>query len=80
MLKIVPDPPNNPIPLQASLVAASDYALCADAIAPQAVLLQSCSSVALLIMTSKHESDALCKPLDSVVAQNEIPTSPQTLH
>ncbi|BDM22058.1 hypothetical protein KMS_R18160 [Pseudomonas sp. LRP2-20] len=63
MLKIVPDPLYNLHSLKDTLMMAADYALCAEVVAQQAMLMQTKSPVSLLIMTSMHELDALRKLL-----------------
>ncbi|MGS7254310.1 hypothetical protein [Pseudomonas sp. LAM2023] len=80
MLKIVPDPPCNLHSLEDTLLMAADYALCAEAVAQQAVLMQPKSSVSVLIMTSMHELEALRRLLESALAQVQRPADPQTLH
>lgn len=80
MLKIVPDPPCNLHSLEDTLLMAADYALCAEAVAQQAVLMQPKSPVSVLIMTSMHELDALRRLLESALAQVQRPADPQTLH
>ncbi|WP_406819522.1 hypothetical protein ACJA3S_18435 [Pseudomonas sp. KnCO4] len=80
MLKIVPDPPCNLHSLEDTLLMAADYALCAEAVAQQAVLMQPKSSVSVLIMTSMHELEALRRLLESALAQVQRSADPQTLH
>jgi hypothetical protein len=80
MLKIVPDPPHNLQSLEETLMMAADYALCAEAVAQQAMLMQPKSPVSLLIMTSMHELDSLRTLLESALAQIQKPADPQTLH
>ncbi|MGF6393391.1 hypothetical protein [Pseudomonas plecoglossicida] len=80
MLKIVPDPPHNSHSLEDTLMVAADHALCAEAVAQQAMLMQPKSPVSLLIMTSMHELDALRKLLESALVQVQKPADPQTLH
>lgn len=80
MLKIVPDPPCNLHSLEDTLLMAADYALCAEAVAQQAVLMQPKSPVSVLIMTSMHELEALRRLLESALAQVQRPAHPQTLH
>ncbi|MBH3414029.1 MULTISPECIES: hypothetical protein [Pseudomonas] len=79
MLKIVPDPPYLHA-LEDTLMMAADYALCAEVVAQQAMLMQPKSPVSLLIMTSMHELDSLRKLLESALAQIQKPADPQTLH
>jgi hypothetical protein len=80
MLKVVPDPPHYLHALEDTLMMAADYALCAEVVAQQAMLMQPKSPVSLLIMTSMHELDSLRKLLESALAQIQKPTDPQTLH
>jgi hypothetical protein len=80
MLKIVPDPPHLLHSLEDTLMMAADYALCAEAVAQQAMLMQPKSPVSLLIMTSMHELDALRKLLEAALIQIQKPADPQTLH
>lgn len=80
MLKIVPDPPHYFHSLEDTLMMAADYALCAEAVAQQAMLMQPKSPVSLLIMTSMHELDVLRKLLESALVQIQKPADPQPLH
>jgi hypothetical protein len=80
MLKIVPDPPYNLHSLEDTLLMAADYALCAEAVAQQAVLMQPKSPVSVLMMSSMHELDTLRKLLESALAQVQMSAAPQTLH
>ncbi|AUZ58042.1 hypothetical protein PRJ_1429 [Pseudomonas sp. XWY-1] len=80
MLKIVPDPPCNLHSLEDTLLMAVDYALCAEAVAQQAVLMQPRSPVSVLMMASMHELETLRKLLESALAQVQKPADPQTLH
>ena len=80
MLKIVPDPPNSPHSLEETLMLASDYALCAEAVAQQAVLMRPRAPVSLLLMAVTHELEALRQLLESAMAQVQIPAHPQTRH
>ncbi len=80
MLKIVPDPPHLLHSLEDTLMMAADYALCAEAVAQQAMLMQPKSPVSLLIMTSMHELDALRKLLEAALIQIQKPADPQKLH
>lgn len=54
MLKIVPDPPYNFHSLEDTLMMAADYALCAEAVAQQAMLMQPKSPLLLV----DHDLDA----------------------
>ncbi|MBO9552166.1 hypothetical protein [Pseudomonas sp.] len=80
MLKIVPDPPYNLHSLEDTLMMAADYALCAEVVAQQAMLMQPKSPVSLLIMTSMHELDSLRKLLESALTQIQKPADPHSLH
>lgn len=80
MLKIVPDPPHLLHSLEDTLMMAADYALCAEAVTQQAMLMQPKSPVSLLIMTSMHELDALRKLLEAALIQIQKPADPQKLH
>ncbi|WP_063912924.1 hypothetical protein [Pseudomonas sp. p21] len=80
MLNIVPDPPCNLHSLEDTLLMAADYALCAEAVAQQAVLMQPRSPVSVLMMASMHELETLRKLLESALAQVQKPAYPQTLH
>lgn len=80
MLKIVPDPPHHLHSLEDTIMLASDYALCAEAVAQQAMLMQPRSPASLLIMASMHELEALRKLLESALAQTHKPAGPQAVH
>jgi hypothetical protein len=80
MLKIVPDPPHHLHSLEDTIMQASDYALCAEAVAQQAMLMQPRSPASLLIMASMHELEALRKLLESALAQLHKPAASQPLH
>ncbi|MBC3503990.1 hypothetical protein HU761_21615 [Pseudomonas sp. SWRI59] len=80
MLKIVPDPPYNFHSLEDTLMMAADYALCAEAVDQQAMLMQPKSPSSLLIMTSMHELETLRRLLEVALAQVQMPTEPGTRH
>jgi len=80
MLKIVPDPPYNLHSLEDTLLMAADHALCAEAVAQQAVLMQPRSPVSVLMMASMHELETLRKLIESALAQVQKPADPQTPH
>ncbi|MDR6711243.1 hypothetical protein J2W83_000833 [Pseudomonas hunanensis] len=80
MLKIVPDPPHNLHSLEDTLMMAADYALCAEAVAQQAMLMQPKSPSSLLIMTSIHELETLRKLLEVALAQVQMPSEAKTRH
>ena len=80
MLKIVPDPPHLPHSLEDTIMLATDYALCAEAVAQQAMLMQPRSPSSVLIMASMHELEALRRLLESALAQIQRPAGPQPMH
>ena len=80
MLKVVPDPPHNNHSLEDTIIQATEYALCSQTVAHQAVLLQPKSPVSLLIMAAIHEMEALRILLESALIQIQMPTEPQTAH
>ncbi|WBM32179.1 MULTISPECIES: hypothetical protein [Pseudomonas] len=80
MLKIVPDPPHLPHSLEDTIMLATDYALCAEAVAQQAMLMQPRSPASALIMASMHELETLRRLLESALAQIQRPADPQTMH
>ncbi|WP_416465309.1 hypothetical protein [Pseudomonas sp. LFS044] len=80
MLKVVPDPPHNLHSLEDTLIMAADYALCAEVVAQQAMLMQPRSPVSLLIMASMHELETLRKLLESALVQIQKPAAPQPMH
>ncbi|UVL87771.1 hypothetical protein [Pseudomonas sichuanensis] len=74
MLKIVPDPPHNHHSLEDTLVQATEYALCAQAVAHQAISVQQPKSHAsILIMALMHEIEALRVLLESALIQVQMP-------
>ncbi|WP_264312361.1 hypothetical protein [Pseudomonas putida] len=81
MLKVVPDPPHNHHSLEDTIIQAADYALCAQTVAHQAILLQPKSTVAILMMATMHELEALRVLLESALIQVQIPAQqPRTQH
>ncbi|MDR6711246.1 hypothetical protein J2W83_000836 [Pseudomonas hunanensis] len=80
MLKIVPDPPHTLHSLEDTLMMAADYALCAEAVAQQAMLMQPKSPSSLLIMTSIHELETLRKLLEVALAQVQMRSEAKTRH
>lgn len=80
MLKIVPDPPHTLHSLEDTLMMASDYAICAEAVAQQAAQIQPRSPVTLLIMTTLHELEGLRSLLDSALAQVQLRANTQARH
>ncbi|MEN8640498.1 hypothetical protein [Pseudomonas sichuanensis] len=74
MLKIVPDPPHNHHSLEDTLIQATEYALCAQAVAHQAISVQQAKSHAsILIMALMHEIEALRVLLESALIQVQMP-------
>jgi hypothetical protein len=59
---------------------AADYALCAEVVTRQAMLMQPRSPVSLLIITSMHELETLRKLLESALVQIQKPADPQPVH
>ncbi|WEZ88369.1 hypothetical protein P3R38_23300 [Pseudomonas sp. NyZ480] len=80
MLKIVPDPPHTSPSLEDTLIQATDYALCAQTVAHQAILLQPKSPTSILIMATMHELEALRVLLETALIQMQMPAEPRTLH
>ena len=80
MLKIVPDPPHTYHSLEDTLIQAAEYALCAQTVAQQAVLLQPKSPGSVLIMATMHELEALRALLEAALIQVQLPCEPRTLH
>ena len=73
MLKIVPDPPHNPFSLEDTLIQATEYALCAQTVAQQAMLLQPKSPVSILMMATLHELESLRVLIESALIQVQMP-------
>ncbi|MBC3437715.1 hypothetical protein HU735_20035 [Pseudomonas sp. BW16M2] len=81
MLKIVPDPPHNHHSLEDTIIQATEYALCAQTVAHQAVLLHPKSPVSILVMAAMHKMEALRVLLESALIQVQMPqVEPRTLH
>jgi len=80
MLKIVPDPPLPLNSLEDTIMLASDYALCAEAVAQQAMPMQPRSPASLLIMDSMHELETLRRLLESALVLVQRPADPQPMH
>lgn len=80
MLKIVPDPPHPPHSLEDTLVQATEYALCAQAVAHQALLLLPKSPASVLIMAAMHEVETLRGLLESALIQVQMPAQPRPVH
>lgn len=59
---------------------ASDYALCAEAVAQQAMLMHPRSPASVLIMASMHELETLRRLLESALVQIQQPANPQPMH
>ncbi|EKT4465684.1 hypothetical protein QEL93_001056 [Pseudomonas putida] len=80
MSKIVPNPPQNHHSLEDTIIQASEYALCAQTVAHQAIQLLPKSPVSMLMMASMHELEALRVLLESALIQMQVPAGPRTLH
>jgi len=82
MLKSVPDPPHNHHSLEDTIIQATEYALCAQTVAQQAVALQPRSPAAVLMMASMHELEALRVLLESALIQMQMqmPAQQRTQH
>jgi len=80
MLKIAPDPPHHLHSLEDTIMMASDYALCAEAVAQQAMLMQPRSPASVLIMAAMHELETLRRLLESALVQIQQPANPQPMH
>jgi len=80
MLKIVPDPPHNHHSLEDTIIQATEYALCAQTVAHQAVAMQPRTPASILMMASLHELEALRVLLESALIQMQMPAEPRTLH
>lgn len=80
MLKIVPDPPHNHHSPEDTIIQATEYALCAQSVAQQAMLLQPRSPAAILMMASMHEIESLRVLLESALIQVQLSAEPQARH
>lgn len=80
MLKIVPDPPHTSHSLEDTLIQGTDYALCAETVAHQAILLEPKSPASILIMTTMHELEALRVLLEAALIHVQMLAEPRTLH
>ncbi|HDS1737073.1 hypothetical protein [Pseudomonas sp. BP8] len=85
MLKIVPDPPHsNPLPqsLEDTLVQASEFVLCAYAVAHQSMLLLAKSPGSIMLLTVMHELQSVRALVESALAQVQLRDQAQmhTLH
>ncbi|QCI12468.1 hypothetical protein E6B08_14320 [Pseudomonas putida] len=80
MLKIVPDPPDNPQSLENTLMVASNYARCAEAVVQQAVVMQPVSQATVLIMATVHELGTLRQLIASALAQVQLRTDQPPRH
>jgi len=80
MLKIIPDPPHTSHSLEDTLIQATDYALCAQTVAHQAIHLQPKSPVSILMMATMHELDALRVLLEFALIQVQLAVEPRTSH
>lgn len=66
--------------LEDTLIQATDYALCAQTVAHQAILLQPKSPASILIMATMHEFEALQLLLETALIQVQMPAEPRALH
>ena len=80
MLKMVPDPPQTSHSLEDTLIQATDYALCAQTVAQQAIQLQPKSPVSILMMATMHELEALRVLLETALIQVQMPAEPRIRH
>ena len=64
MLKSSPTHPTSPLP-EDTIMLATDYALCAEAVAQQAMMMQPRSPASVLIMASMHELETLRRLLEA---------------
>jgi len=80
MLKMVPDPPHTSHSLEDTLIQATDYALCAQTVAQQAIQLQPKSPVSILMMATMHELEALRILLETALIQVQMPAEPRIRH
>ena len=80
MLNMVPDPPHISHSLEDTLIQATDYALCAQAVTQQAILLQPKSPVSILMMATMHELEALRVLLEAELIQVQMPAQPRMRH
>ncbi|MBI6943982.1 hypothetical protein JET76_21870 [Pseudomonas putida] len=80
MLKIVPDPPHTSHSLEDTLIQATDYALCAQTVAHQALLQQPKSPVSILMMATMHGLEALRVLLEAALIQVQMPAEPRMRH
>lgn len=80
MLKIVPDPPLPHPSLEDTILRATEYALCAQAVTHQAMQLLPKSPAAGLMLASAHEMDTLLQLLEMALVQAQQIQAPQTQH
>ncbi|RAS27667.1 MULTISPECIES: hypothetical protein [unclassified Pseudomonas] len=66
--------------LEDTLIQATDYALCVQTVAHQAILLQPKSPASILMVATMHELEALRVLLEAALIQAQIPAEPRTLH
>ncbi|WP_369990568.1 hypothetical protein [Pseudomonas xanthosomatis] len=78
MLKIVPDPPHHS--LEDTLIQATEYAMCAQAVTHQAIQIQPKSPATALLLASMHELETLRSALESALVQVQFLMAPQTQH
>lgn len=79
MLKIVPDPPLPNPSLEDTILRATEYALCAQAVTHQAMQIVPKSPAAAMMLASVHEIEMLLQLLDAALVQAQQLT-PQTQH
>ncbi|WP_415842636.1 hypothetical protein, partial [Pseudomonas reidholzensis] len=72
--------PHPPHSLEDTLVQATEYALCAQTVAQQAILLQPRSPGSMLMMATVHELEALRTLLESALMQVQLPAGRRTAH
>jgi len=77
---MVPDPPHTSHSLEDTLIQATDYALCAQTVAQQAIQLQPKSPVSILMMATMHELEALRVLLETALIQVQMPAEPRIRH
>lgn len=80
MLKIVPDPPqttDSPHVLEDTLVNATEYLMCALAVALHAFSTLPKSPATMMLLTVVHELDAARTLLESALSQVQMSARPQ---
>ncbi|MFJ7791298.1 hypothetical protein ACNFB1_15245 [Pseudomonas sp. NY15349] len=66
--------------LEDTILQATEYTQCAQAVAQQAIGLQPKSPVAMLMMASVHELEALRELLEAVLVQVQMPAETRVMH